>query len=186
MREAGTKKNALLFCANHEEIGSTSSSGAQGSLLEGVFERLCTDNQTRSLMLINSFLVSMDNAHATHPNHAEKGDPRHGICFNKGPVIKYNASQRYATEAASAAVFKAVCKEAKIEPQEFVMRSDLPCGSTIGPMTSARLGVSTVDVGAATLAMHSIREHTGAQDPFLLFTAISQFLASDIHKQLVV
>lgn len=186
LKDASPKKNVLLFCANHEEIGSTSTSGAQGSLLEGVFERLTKDNQTRRMLLNNSFLVSIDNAHATHPNYLEKSDSHHRIVFNKGPVIKYNASQRYATEAASAAVFKAVCREAKIEPQEFVMRSDLPCGSTIGPMTSARLGVITVDVGAASLAMHSIREHTGARDPFLLFTAISQFLSSDIHKKIAV
>ena len=183
--KATQQKNTMLFCANHEEIGSMSTSGAQSSLLEGVFERLCPDNQSRRIALNNSFLISMDNAHATHPNHLDKSDPHHEIALNKGPVIKYNATQRYATEAASAAVFKAVCGMANIVPQEFVMRSDLPCGSTIGPMTSARLGVSTVDVGAASLAMHSIREHTGVRDPFLLFTAVTHFLASDFHKNLV-
>lgn len=183
---ADRQKNLLLFCANHEEIGSTSNSGAQSSLLEGVFERLCTDSQSRRIALSNSFLVSMDNAHATHPNHLDKIDPRHEISLNKGPVIKYNANQRYATDATSAAVFKAICRHADIFPQEFVMRSDLPCGSTIGPMTSARLGVPTVDIGAASLAMHSIRELTGAYDPLLLFTAIRHFLISDLHKSVAV
>jgi aspartyl aminopeptidase len=128
----------------------------------------------------------MDNAHATHPNHLDKIDPRHEISLNKGPVIKYNANQRYATDAASAAIFKTICHHAGIWPQEFVMRSDLPCGSTIGPMTSARLGVPTVDIGAASLAMHSIRELTGANDPLLLFTAVRHFLASDFHKSMAV
>lgn len=179
---AEKQKNVMLFCANHEEIGSTSNSGAQSSLLDGLFERLCTDNQSRRIALSNSFMVSMDNAHATHPNHLDKTDPRHEISLNKGPVIKYNANQRYATDAASAAIFKAICRHAGISPQEFVMRSDLPCGSTIGPMTSARLGVATVDIGAPSLAMHSIRELTGAYDPSLLFTAIGHFLATDLHK----
>lgn len=180
------RKNVMLFCANHEEIGSTSNSGAQSSLLDGLFERLCADNQSRRIALSNSFLVSMDNAHATHPNHLDKIDPRHEICLNKGPVIKHNANQRYATDAASSAIFKVVCRHAGILPQEFVMRSDLPCGSTIGPMTSARLGVPTVDIGVASLAMHSIRELTGARDPLLLFTAVRHFLASDIHKSMAI
>lgn len=183
---AEKQKNTMLFCANHEEIGSTSNSGAQSSLLDGLFERLCTDNQSRRIALSNSFLVSMDNAHATHPNHLDKIDPRHEISLNKGPVIKYNANQRYATDAASASIFKAICRYANICPQEFVMRSDLPCGSTIGPMTSACLGVPTVDIGAASLAMHSIRELTGAHDPWLLFTAVRHFLASDLHKSIAV
>jgi aspartyl aminopeptidase len=100
-------------------------------------------------------------------------------------VIKINSNKRYATNSPSAAVFKKVCRVTGIVPQEFVMRNDLPCGSTIGPMTSARLGVATLDVGAPTLAMHSIREHTGSADPFLLYQTIKAFVNSDIHKELL-
>ncbi len=176
--------NALLFCANHEENGSTSATGAHGSFLDSVLERIVTDPVTRRIALSNSFLISMDNAHAAHPNFMEKIDAAHEIHLNAGPVIKHNANQRYATSSVSAAIFKDICREAGITPQEFVMRSDLPCGSTIGPITAARLGVRTVDVGAASLAMHSIREHTGTQDPFLLFRAIEQFLKSANHRKL--
>lgn len=183
--KAQRTKNALLFCANHEENGSTSASGAQGSFLDAVVERIITDPISRRIALSNSFLVSMDNAHAAHPNFMEKIDSAHEIHLNKGPVIKLNANQRYATNSVSAAIYKHICKEAEVVPQEFVMRSDLPCGSTIGPITSARLGIRTVDVGAASLAMHSIRELTGALDPYLLFRTIEQFLKSDAHKKIL-
>ena len=98
--------------------------------------------------------------------------------MNGGPVIKINANQRYATNCVSAALFKIFAREAETAVQEFVMRSDMPCGSTIGPLSAARLGVRTVDVGVATLAMHSIRELAGSRDPFLLYRAIRQFLTS--------
>jgi aspartyl aminopeptidase len=178
--------NALLFCANHEENGSTSATGAHGSFLDSVLERIIADPATRRIALSNSFLVSMDNAHAAHPNFMEKIDAAHEIHLNTGPVIKHNANQRYATTSVSAAIFKDICREAGVTPQEFVMRSDLPCGSTIGPITAARLGVRTVDVGAASLAMHSIREHTGVLDPFLLFRAIEQFLKSATHRKIAI
>ena len=183
--KAERTKNVLLFCANHEENGSTSTSGAQGSFLESTLERIIPDPISRRISLRNSFLISMDNAHAAHPNFMEKSDSAHEIHLNKGPVIKFNANQRYATNSLSAAIYKQVCKEAKVFPQEFVMRSDLPCGSTIGPITAARLGVRTVDIGAASLAMHSIREHTGSLDPFLLYRTIEQFLKSDAHRELL-
>ncbi len=182
--KAARSRNVLLFCANHEENGSTSTSGAQGSFLESALERIISDPTSRRVTLSNSFLISMDNAHAAHPNFMDKIDSAHEIHLNTGPVIKLNANQRYATNSLSAAIYKQVCKEAQIVPQEFVMRSDLPCGSTIGPITAARLGVRTVDIGAASLAMHSIREHTGSLDPFLLYRTIEQFLKSDAHKKL--
>ncbi|HSL41515.1 MAG TPA: M18 family aminopeptidase, partial [Desulforhopalus sp.] len=131
--------------------------------------------------LSNSFLVSMDNAHASHPNHPDKMDKAHPIRLNHGPVIKINANQRYVTNSISAAIFKHLCREAGLTPQEFVMRSDMPCGSTIGPITAARLGVPAIDICAPILAMHSIREHTGSLDPFLLYSSIRQFLSGDSH-----
>lgn len=182
---AKSTKNVLFFCANHEENGSTSTSGAQSSFLDSVVERIITDPTARRISYSNSFLISMDNAHAAHPNFMEKIDSAHEIHLNKGPVIKFNANQRYATNCLSAAIYKHICKEAGIIPQEFVMRSDMPCGSTIGPITAARLGVKTVDIGAASLAMHSIREHTGALDPYLLFKSIEQFLKSEAHRNLL-
>lgn len=176
-------KNSLLFCANHEENGSTSATGAHGSFINSVLERIEPQSGARNIMLSNSFLVSMDNAHAAHPNYMDKIDPAHEIHLNKGPVIKLNANQRYATNSLSAAIYKQICRQIKVPVQEFVMRSDMPCGSTIGPITAARLGVRTIDVGAASLAMHSIREITGSSDPFLLYRTLIQFLSSDIHKQ---
>lgn len=183
MIESDRTRNSLLFCANHEENGSTSTSGAQGSFLESMIERILPDVSTRHIALANSFHISMDNAHAAHPNYMDKSDSSHEILLNKGPVIKLNANQRYATNSITSAIYKLVCEEADVHPQEFVMRSDMPCGSTIGPITAARLGVKTVDVGAPTLAMHSIREHTGASDPFLLYRSVSQFLKSNVHQQ---
>lgn len=181
---ADKTRNHLLFCANHEENGSTSTSGANSSFLDSVLRRIIPDGNERSIAMSNSFLVSMDNAHAAHPNFMDKIDPAHEIHLNKGPVIKINANQRYATNSVTSAIFKQICKQAGVTPQEFVMRSDLPCGSTIGPITSALHGVRTVDVGAASLAMHSIREHTGASDPFLLYRSIEQFLKSEVHRQI--
>ena len=177
--------NTILFCANHEENGSTSSSGANGSFFDSVLERLMPDPVKRRICLHNSFLVSMDNAHAVHPNYVDKSDNQHTIHLNSGPVIKLNSNQRYASSSPSVGVFTRICKDAEIVPQAFVMRSDLACGSTIGPMTAARLGIRTVDVGAASLAMHSIREHTGYKDPYLLFRSVRQFLNTSFHRDLI-
>lgn len=179
--DAGNSNNALLFCANHEENGSRSATGAHSSFIDAVLERIIPDPGHRRIALSNSFLVSMDNAHASHPNHPDKMDKAHPIRLNHGPVIKINANQRYVTNSISAAIFKHLCREAGLTPQEFVMRSDMPCGSTIGPITAARLGVRAIDIGAPSLAMHSIREHTGSLDPFLLYSSIRQFLAGDSH-----
>jgi aspartyl aminopeptidase len=177
--DAGHSHNILLFCANHEENGSVSTSGARGAFLESVLERIVPEPQPRHIALARSFLVSIDNAHAVHPNFRDSSDPQHETLMNGGPVIKINANQRYATNCVSAALFKIFAREAETAVQEFVMRSDMPCGSTIGPLTSARLGVRTVDVGVATLSMHSIRELAGSRDPFLLYKVVRQFLISN-------
>lgn len=181
--KADRTRNSFLFCANHEENGSTSTTGAHGSFVDSVIERILPAPERKRIALSNSFLISTDNAHASHPNFSDKMDPAHEIQLNMGPVIKLNANQRYATNSLSASVYKCICKQADITPQEFVMRSDMPCGSTIGPITAARLGVRTLDVGAPSLGMHSIRELTGSSDPFFLYQSIVKFLSSDIHKQ---
>lgn len=175
-------KNCLLLCTNHEENGSVSVAGAGSDFVESFFKRVIPDPTTRLRALEKSFLISMDNSHATHPNFISKSDKGHKIFLNKAPVIKINANQRYATNSMSAAIYKKICSEVQMKPQEFVMRSDMACGSTIGPMTAARLGIQTVDVGIPTLAMHSIREFTGTADPFLLYRTTAKFLEMDMEE----
>jgi aspartyl aminopeptidase len=121
----------------------------------------------------------MDNAHALHPNFPEKHDPQHMPLLNHGPVVKYNANQRYASTSKSAALFKVLCQERDVPVQEFVMHNDLACGSTIGPIAATALGIQTIDVGIPSLAMHSIRETTGTKDPYMLSTVIDHFFHRD-------
>ncbi len=177
MLQDATEGNCLLLCSNHEEIGSSSVSGAQGNFLHSVLTRLIPDATKRARMFSCSHFISMDNAHALHPNFIEKYDPQHLPLLNHGPVIKYNANQRYATTSRSAALFKSLCIAANVPVQEFVMQNDLACGSTIGPIVATSLGIQTVDVGIPSLAMHSIRESTGAKDPYMLSKVIDLFLS---------
>jgi len=180
---AGSVRVVALF--DHEEVGSHSTSGAGGPLLATVLERIALargaerDDWHRSRA--GSVCVSADGAHATHPNYAERHDPAHQIAFGGGPVVKHNASQRYATGALGAARFVAACERAGVPVQHYSHRNDLPCGSTIGPITAARLGIDTVDVGAPQLAMHSARELMGAADPGLLARALTEFYADHGH-----
>ncbi|MEN8188523.1 MAG: M18 family aminopeptidase [Thermodesulfobacteriota bacterium] len=177
--------NRLMICSNHEEVGSTTAAGAGGSFLKTILKRLYPDPQERHCVLARSLLVSMDNAHAVHPNFAAKSDPAHLPLMNHGPVIKSNANHRYATTAASKAIFRAVAEEVEVPLQDFVMRNDLLCGSTIGPMTAAELGVNTIDIGAPTLGMHSIREMTGSRDPLMLYSAILHFLNRPLLPEII-
>jgi aspartyl aminopeptidase len=170
------KSNRMFICNNHEEIGSVSATGALGSLPVATLERIIPDLTSRQICLSRSFLISMDNAHGIHPNYTDKSDPSHQVLLNRGPVIKINANQRYATNSFSNASFKLLAKEVNVETQEFVMRNDMACGSTIGPLIASQLGVKTVDVGAPTLAMHSIRELTGSLDPYQLYQTTLHFL----------
>lgn len=179
--DSGLTHNNLLMCFNHEENGSTSTSGGNGNFLEAVLARI-QGGEEHYRSLASSFLISADNAHATHPNAADRSDADHPVLMNKGPVIKINANQRYASNARSVAVYKAICKDANITPQEFVMKNDIPCGSTIGPMIAANFGIATLDVGVASLAMHSIRETTGIDDPYYLYKSLQHFLSSHFHK----
>ena len=171
--------NRLLICNNHEEIGSTTAAGAKGSFLHSILGRIMPDPITRHRTLRGSFLISMDNAHGVHPNFSDKSDSEHMPLLNHGPVLKTNANQSYATTSISGAIYKTIAAEAGVTTQDFVMRSDMACGSTIGPHTAATLGIPTVDIGAPTLAMHSIREMTGSHDPFLLSRTINRFLTRE-------
>ena len=177
MIQKESEGNCMLLCSNHEEIGSSSVAGAQGNFLGSIFTRLLPDPSKRAQAFNLSRCISMDNAHALHPNFSEKHDPQHLPLLNHGPVIKYNANQRYATTSRSAAFFKNICHDADVAVQDFVMQNDLSCGSTIGPIMATSFGVQTVDVGVPSLAMHSIRETTGAKDPYMLAQAINLFLS---------
>jgi aspartyl aminopeptidase len=174
---APDRHTSLLLLADHEEVGSETRAGARGSFLDDVLQRLIPDSRDRLRALARSFLISCDNAHAVHPGYPEVHDANHLPGLNRGPVLKINASQRYASDSESAAVFRLVCGLAGVPVQVFVVRSDQPCGSTIGPSVSAGAGIRTVDAGCPTLGMHAIRETTGSRDPFLFFQALGQFLA---------
>jgi len=177
--DAEGEQSILLVCNDHEEVGSASAAGAQGPFLHTVLERLCGDTETLARVLARSLLVSVDNAHALHPNYENKHDPQHQPRLNGGPVIKFNANQRYATNSETAATFRQLCTRAGVPVQSIAMRSDMACGSTIGPITSTVLGVDTVDVGAPQLGMHSLRETTGWKDPVLLYRALRQLFESE-------
>lgn len=158
------------ICAlfDHEEVGSESATGASGSFLADVINRITNcmgmSEEERLRALAQSFFVSADMAHAYHPNHAGAYEPCHHVMVNKGPVIKINANQRYATNADTAARFIALCERAKVPFQQYSHRTDLGCGSTIGPILASGLGVASVDVGSPMWAMHSIRESAGVLD----------------------
>ncbi|WP_185265564.1 M18 family aminopeptidase [Halopseudomonas xiamenensis] len=166
----------LLVCTDHEEVGSASCCGADGPFLEDVLRRLLPDDSQRIRSIQRSVLVSADNAHAIHPNYADRHDGNHGPQLNAGPVIKINSNQRYATTSETAALFRHLCQQVDVQVQSFVVRSDMGCGSTIGPITSSRLGVRTVDIGAPTFAMHSIRELAGVRDVEYLHRVLGAFL----------
>ena len=167
----------MIALWDHEEIGSTSNRGAASPLVEAVLERLAPAPTQRRALLARSTCASSDMAHATHPNYAERHEPTHPIQLGGGPVIKTNVNQRYATDARSAQVFAAACEAAGTPVQWYAHRADIPCGSTIGPITAGRLGISVVDVGAPMLAMHSARELMAAEDARLLRKALTAFLA---------
>jgi aspartyl aminopeptidase len=166
----------FLILSNHEEVGSGSFAGAGGTFLQDTFNRLFPKTKEQALLRANALAISTDNAHAVHPNFADKHDQQHKPKINQGPVLKFNANQRYASSGQGAARFRAACREAKIPLQDFVMRNDLACGSTIGPIMAERFGVETLDIGVPTLAMHSIREVAGNKDAHLLYQALSHFL----------
>ena len=171
----------VLSAMDHEETGSNSHTGASGPFLETVLERLIEVRgggvEARARAYAGSIVGSADMGHAVHPNYAERHDGTHRPKPNGGPALKVNANQRYATNGRSRAVWARACAEAGIPMQTFVSRNDLPCGTTIGPLTATRLGIETFDIGIAALSMHSARELCGADDPWMLAAGLSSFLA---------
>lgn len=173
---ANPTQPALLVCNDHEEVGSASACGAQGPMLEQCLQRLLADTESRLRVIDRSVMVSADNAHGIHPNYAELHDPKHGPLLNKGPVIKVNANQRYATNSDTSSLIKHLSERENLPVQEFVTRSDLGCGSTIGPITATEVGVKTIDMGVPTFGMHSIRETAGVTDSHLFYQLLTAFL----------
>ena len=155
---------SMLVATDHEEVGSASTVGAQGPMLMDALSGLVSEAQQNSRLRLQSWMLSVDNAHAVHPNYADRHDEQHGPKLGQGPVIKVNRNQRYATNADGAARLRLLAERAGVDIQSFVMRADLACGSTIGPITATETGIPTTDLGVPTLAMHSIRELASAAD----------------------
>ncbi|MEU8873889.1 M18 family aminopeptidase [Streptomyces javensis] len=172
----------VLAAFDHEENGSQSDTGADGPLLGTVLERSVFARggayEERARAFAGTVCLSSDTGHAVHPNYAERHEPGHHPRPNGGPILKVNVNQRYATDGAGRAVFAAACERAGVPWQTFVSHNSMPCGTTIGPITAARHGIATVDIGIAILSMHSARELCGAQDPRLLAKALHAFLGA--------
>jgi aspartyl aminopeptidase len=183
----------IIVLCDSEEIGSSTRQGASGTFLGDVIERVAAaspsarrrgrgasaggfDPQALHRVRARSHFVSADLAHAIHPNYPDKHEARHAPKLNGGPVIKYSASQRYATDAESGAFFLKVCREAEVPAQKYVVRADMTAGSTIGPLVAARLGLKAVDIGSAVLSMHSCRETGGSLDPHYMVRAMARYL----------
>lgn len=170
----------VLAAFDHEENGSQSDTGAEGPLLGNVLERSVLARggtfEDRARAFAGSVCLSSDTGHAVHPNYSERHEPGHHPLPNKGPILKVNVNQRYATDGSGRAVFAAACERAGVPWQHFVSNNSVACGTTIGPITAARHGIHTVDIGVAILSMHSARELCGAEDPHLLASALTAFL----------
>jgi len=170
----------VLAAFDHEENGSEADTGAGGPLLGRVLERSVFvrggSYEDRARAFAGTVCVSADTGHAVHPNYAERHDPTHRPMPNGGPILKVNVNQRYATDGVGRGVFADACERAGVPLQDFVSSNTMPCGTTIGPITAARYGITTVDVGVPILSMHSARELCGADDPFLLAGALKAFL----------
>ena len=173
---------AMVALFDHEEVGSESAAGAGGSFVSDVITRLAqnlgVDAEGQRCALANSFFISADMAHAWHPNFPAAYEPCHRVLVNGGPVIKTNANQRYSTSADTAARFMRLCEAAGVPVQNYSHRTDLGCGSTIGPIVASRLGIPSVDVGNPMWAMHSVRESAGVLDHGYMIAALSEAFTS--------
>ena len=170
----------VMMAFDHEEVGSSSRYGAGGPILADVLTRtaraLGANGEERFQMFSRSSCVSADAAHSVHPNYVGKHDPTHHPIIGKGPVTKINGNQRYASDATTVALWETACGRAGVPVQRFVGNNDVPCGSTIGPITATRLGIDTVDVGVPMLSMHSAREMVGKRDQVWLAQALEAYL----------
>jgi len=168
-------KPMLFIASDHEEVGSDSVSGAGGTFLESTLKRMFNDYDEYMNMVRTSLMISADNAHAIHPNFPSKHDAKHAPFMNSGVVVKVNANQRYASSSTTIAKFLDNAQATETKVQQFVTRSDMGCGSTIGPITATKIGIDTIDIGLPTLAMHSIRELAGSEDAYNLYKMLVAF-----------
>jgi aspartyl aminopeptidase len=166
---------SALVATDHEEVGSASTVGAQGPMLMDALTAIAPEPVANQSLRSRSWLLSVDNAHAVHPNYADRHDDQHNPKLGGGPVIKINRNQRYATNSEGAARLRLVAERAGVNVQSFVMRSDLACGSTIGPITATETGIATTDIGVPTLGMHSVRELACAADVPQMISLIEAF-----------
>lgn len=185
--QAKTARSVPVYCLfDNEEVGSLTQQGASSTFLPDTLLRISescgkTPSQYRQAVA-GSFLVSCDNAHAIHPNHPEYADKNHAVYMNRGVVIKYNANQKYTSDAVSSAVFQAVCREVDVPVQRYANRADLPGGSTLGNLVNAQVSLHTVDVGLAQLAMHASYETAGADDTAHLIRALTAFYSKTLEE----
>ena len=174
-----TDNTIVVVLNDHEEVGSESTTGAAGTMLSAVIDMLMRDleidDRNHYDFLARSWCLSADNAHAIHPNYQERHESRHAPLPNKGPALKLNGNQRYATSARGAAFLRNICHRNEIPLQTFVSKNNMPCGSTIGPITATALGIDAIDVGVPQLSMHSARELCGVDDPVYLVEMMRQF-----------
>ena len=176
---ADSSEYRVLVCNDHEEIGSQSAAGAQGPMLRSVISRLLANEKEFTRTIDRSMMISVDNAHGVHPNFSDRHDANHGPVLNGGPVIKMNANQRYATNSETSSLFRHWCESVDEPVQAFVVRTDMACGSTIGPITASEIGVKTLDIGVPTFAMHSIRELAGSSDAYSLYKVLELFYRTE-------
>jgi aspartyl aminopeptidase len=169
------RNSSLLVCNDHEEVGSLSAAGAQGPLLSTVLKRLVNGDQEYAALTDQSMMISADNAHGIHPNFADRHDDNHGPVINAGPVIKINANQRYASTSETSGFYRLLAAREGVSVQSFVVRTDMACGSTIGPITAGATGIRTLDIGVPTFAMHSIRELAGVSDAWNLKRVLGRY-----------
>ena len=167
--------SALLVCNDHEEVGSLSAAGAQGPFLSATLKRIAGDAAGYAALVERSVMISADNAHGVHPNFADKHDDNHGPRLNAGPVIKINSNQRYATNSETAGLYRLIAAQEEVPVQSFVVRTDMACGSTIGPLTAGETGIRTLDIGVPTFAMHSVRELAGHRDAWDLSRVLRRY-----------
>jgi len=177
---ADSREGSLLVCNDHEEVGSMSAAGAQGPMLSQMLERIMPDAEGRNRAISRSMMISADNSHAIHPNFSDRHDANHGPLINQGAVIKLNANQRYASNSETSALYRKLAAEEEVPVQAFVVRSDMACGSTIGPIAASEIGVKTLDIGVPQLAMHSIRELAGTADAYNLSRVLMRFYREQV------
>ena len=182
--QAGESGSAPVYCLfDNEEVGSQTKQGAASTFLADVLSRVAGSDDALRCHVANSFMVSCDNAHAVHPNHPEYMDKNHAVYMNDGIVIKYNASQRYTSDAVSAAIFRLVCEKVEVPVQMYANRADMPGGSTLGNIANTQVSLNTVDIGLPQLAMHSAYETAGAADTEYMVKALTEFYGTALRME---